>query len=90
MSQKNKIAEIKLTTNSFSLLFSVLIISPIVKTKIVHSSLVSVNGLLVGNLMFTNAFLGGHFFVYGQSALMYVFSDARDMNNPLNEVFPKV
>lgn len=46
--------------------------------------------LYEGNLFFTNAFLGGSFFAYGRSALSYITSDVTDINNPLNEVFPKV
>jgi len=44
----------------------------------------------LGNLFFTDAFLGGSFFAYGRGALTYIVSDPRDIDNPLNQVFPKV
>lgn len=44
----------------------------------------------VGNLFFTNTFLGGQFFKFGPAAIKYLNSNATDPNNPLNEVFPKV
>ncbi|XP_071546702.1 innexin inx1-like [Panulirus ornatus] len=44
----------------------------------------------MGNLFFTNTFLGGEFFQFGPAALKYLGSDATDPNNPLNEIFPKV
>uniref|UniRef100_A0A2P2I2N3 Innexin n=1 Tax=Hirondellea gigas TaxID=1518452 RepID=A0A2P2I2N3_9CRUS len=43
-----------------------------------------------GNLFFTDWFLGGDFFSYGKGALHYISGDITDMNNPLNEVFPKI
>lgn len=47
-------------------------------------------GVSVGNLFFTNTFLGGEFFKFGASAIKYLGHDAADINNPLNEIFPKV
>jgi len=47
-------------------------------------------GLCLANLFFTDAFLGGSFFYYGRSALSYLAGNIHDMNNPLNQVFPKV
>lgn len=44
----------------------------------------------LANLFFTNAFLGGSFFSYGGNAYSYIFSDPRDINNPINQVFPKI
>jgi len=44
----------------------------------------------LANLFFTNAFVGGAFFDYGRGALSYVLGDVEDMDNPLNNVFPKV
>ncbi|KAK4309437.1 hypothetical protein Pmani_018934 [Petrolisthes manimaculis] len=44
----------------------------------------------VGNLFFTNTFLGGQFFKFGPSALKYLGRNATDPSNPLNEIFPKV
>ncbi|KAG0712606.1 Innexin inx2 [Chionoecetes opilio] len=44
----------------------------------------------VGNLFFTNTFLGGEFFQFGPAALKYLNSDATDPSNPLNQIFPKV
>lgn len=47
-------------------------------------------GLSVGNLFFTNSFLGGEFFSFGAAAIHYLGQPASDPNNPLNEIFPKV
>lgn len=47
-------------------------------------------GIAVGNLFFTNAFLGGEFFGFGLDALRYLGQSPSDPNNPLNYVFPKV
>ncbi|XP_064086942.1 innexin inx2-like [Macrobrachium nipponense] len=44
----------------------------------------------VGNLFFTNAFLGGEFFSFGPAAIDYLIKPASDPDNPLNEIFPKV
>lgn len=44
----------------------------------------------VGNLFFTNTFLGGEFFQFGPAALKYLNTNATDNTNPLNEIFPKV
>lgn len=44
----------------------------------------------IGNLFFTNTFLGGEFFKFGPSALKYLGTNSTDPNNPLNEIFPKV
>ena len=44
----------------------------------------------VGNLFFTNTFLGGEFFKFGPAALKYLGTNATDPTNPLNEIFPKV
>lgn len=47
-------------------------------------------GISIGNLFFTNAFLGGEFFNFGPAALEYLRMTTTDPNNPLNEIFPKV
>jgi len=47
-------------------------------------------GISLGNLFFTNTFLGGKFFEFGTGSLAYIGSDASDINNPLNQVFPKI
>lgn len=47
-------------------------------------------GVAVGNLFFTNTFLGGEFFKFGAAAIKYLGHDATDPTNPLNEIFPKV
>lgn len=44
----------------------------------------------VGNLFLTNTFLGGKFFYFGIGVSKYLTSSVTDINNPLNEVFPKV
>lgn len=46
--------------------------------------------IAVGNLYFTNTFLGGDFFNFGKNALHYLTQPASSPDNPLNEVFPKV
>ncbi|XP_042238210.1 LOW QUALITY PROTEIN: innexin inx1-like [Homarus americanus] len=50
----------------------------------------SIFAISVGNLFFTNTFLGGEFFKFGPSAIKYLGTSATDPNNPLNEIFPKV
>lgn len=44
----------------------------------------------VGNLFLTNRFLEGKFFYFGIGVSKYLTSSVTDVNNPLNEVFPKV
>ncbi|CAL4122737.1 unnamed protein product [Meganyctiphanes norvegica] len=46
--------------------------------------------IAVGNLYFTNTFLGGDFFHFGKHAVHYLTQSASSPDNPLNEVFPKV
>ncbi|XP_063593184.1 innexin inx2-like isoform X1 [Penaeus indicus] len=46
--------------------------------------------LALGNLAFTNKFLGGKFFRYGLSAAKFVLERAPEGDGPLDEVFPKV
>lgn len=44
----------------------------------------------IGNLFFTNVFLGDKFFGFGGNALSYLFGEVTDIENPLNQVFPKI
>lgn len=46
--------------------------------------------LALGNLAFTNRFLGGKFFRYGLAAAKFVLQRAAEGDGPLDEVFPKV
>lgn len=46
--------------------------------------------IAVGNLYFTNTFLGGDFFYFGKHAVHYLTQPLASPDNPLNEVFPKV
>jgi len=55
-----------------------------------HLSEILAVGIALGNLFLTNSFLGGHFFDYGISSFKYLGADKTDIDNPLNEIFPKV
>ncbi|XP_076036518.1 innexin inx2-like [Oratosquilla oratoria] len=48
--------------------------------------------LTIGNIFFTNLFLGGAFLSYGSDTFQYLFRSSFDysLENPLHRVFPKV
>ncbi|XP_076033170.1 innexin inx2-like [Oratosquilla oratoria] len=46
--------------------------------------------IAIGNIFFTDKFLGGAFLNYGPGVLSYLNTDVHDPDNPMNAVFPKV
>jgi len=46
-------------------------------------------GILLGNMYYTNYFLGGEFRIYGKEVFQLLLEDPNVRNDPMNYVFPK-